>query len=377
MERMSAWRKWMLRLGALALVGVAAFAGVISYDAPCGAPPPAGTGDTMQAVMYRCYGPPEVLALETVARPQPGPDQVQVRVHAASLNPLDHHYMRGRPYVIRLSAGIGRPSSAAMGTDFAGTVTAVGAKVTRFKPGDAVFGAADGAFGEYLVRSAEGAIAAIPAGLSFEQAAAMPVAAVTALQALRDHARVRAGQKVLINGASGGVGTFAVQIAKSMGAQVTGVCSTRNVDLVRSLGADQVIDYTQQDFTSGTEHYDVIIDMVGNHPISRLVAVMPENGVYVKVGAVEKSDWLQPFDTLAAVSWASLWHPQRFETLFASLPAADLEALASMASAGQLVSAIDRRFALTETVEAMRYLETGRARGKVIIEVMDPAQAAQ
>lgn len=369
----SRWRTWLFRLSALALAGVAAGALLISHNAPCGTPPPPGAGATMQAVVYRCYGPPEVLSLETLAKPQPGPDEVLVRVRAASLNPLDHHYMRGTPYVLRLSAGIGRPASAGMGTDFAGTVEAVGATVSRFKPGDPVFGAADGAFGEYLVRRAEGAIARIPDGLSFEQAAAMPIAAVTALQALRDKANVRAGQSVLINGASGGVGTFAVQIAKSMGATVTGVCSTRNVDLVRSLGADQVIDYTQQDFTSGTERYDVIIDMVGNHSISRLVAVMPDEGVYVKVGAIEKNDWLQPFDTITAVSWASLWHSQRFETLFASMQPQDLQALADMASAGQLVAAIDRRFPLAETADAMRYLETGRARGKVIIDVAPPA----
>lgn len=367
------WRPWLFGLSATALVGMATFAMVISHNAPCGAPPPLGAGETMQAVVYRCYGPPEVLKLETLTRPQPADDEVLVRVRAASLNPLDHHFMRGTPYAVRLSAGIGTPASAGMGTDFAGTVEAVGTAVTRFKPGDPVFGAADGAFGEFLVRRAEGAIARIPEGLSFEQAAAMPVAAVTALQALRDKAAVRAGQSVLINGASGGVGTFAVQIAKSMGATVTGVCSTRNVDLVRSLGADQVIDYTQQDFTSGTERYDVIIDMVGNHSISRMLSVLKADGAYVKVGAVEKNDWLQPFDTIVAVSWASLWHTQRVETLFASMQPQDLEALATLASSGQLVSTVDRRFPLAETAEAMRYLETGRARGKVIIDVAPSA----
>ena len=365
------WRKWLLGMMALGVVGVATLAIVVSRNSPCGSPPPLAEGETMQAIIYRCYGPADVLKLETIAKPEPAEDQVRVRVYAAAVNPLDKHYMRGTPYVLRLSAGIGAPKVHSLGTDFAGVVDAVGAKVTRFKVGDRVFGAADGAFGEYIVRRAEGAIAAMPEGLDFEQAAAMPVAAVTALQALRDKARVKPGQTVLINGASGGVGTFAVQIAKALGAEVTGVCSTRNVELVRSLGADHVIDYTTTNFAEGEVRYDVIIDMVGNHSLGALSEVMPENGVLVMVGSVEKSDWTEPFGRILDLSIASMLHSQRFEMLLATMDGPDLEALAAFASQGELRAAIDTRYSLPEVPDAIRHLETGRARGKIVITVAE------
>ena len=208
---------------------------------------------------------PDVLKLEEIAKPVPADDRVLVKVHAASVNPLDWHYMQGKPYIMRAGAGIGKPDSIHMGADFAGTVEAVGKNVTRFKPGDEVFGDRDGAFGEYVSVAENGAMALKPSNMTMEQAAAVPIAGMTALQALRDKGKVQAGQKVLINGASGGVGTFAVQIAKAYGADVTGVCSTRNVEMVKSIGADHVIDYTKEDFTKGSARYDLIIDNVGSH----------------------------------------------------------------------------------------------------------------
>lgn len=365
------WRKLLMGLGITGVLAVSAAAVTVSYNAPCGTPPPLGAGESMQAITYRCYGPVEVLKLETIAKPEPAADEVRVRVHAASVNPLDKHYMHGTPYILRLSAGIGAPKVTSMGTDFAGTVDAVGASVTRFKPGDRVFGTADGAFGEYLVRRAEGGIAAIPENVSFEQAAAMPIAAVTALQALRDKAGVKPGHKVLINGASGGVGSFAVQIAKALGATVTGVCSTRNVELVESLGADQVIDYNVADFTQGDERYDVIVDMVGNHSIGTLASVMVPEGVLVLVGSVEKNRWTAGIDRMVVVALASLVNSQRIEGLLASMTPQDLDAIAQLANQGQLRAAIDTRYSLAQVPDAMRHLETGRARGKIIISIAE------
>lgn len=363
------WRKWLLGATGLAGAGIAAGMLVLSHDSPCGEAPEVGAGETMQAVAYRCYGSPEVLRLETLPIPVPGDGEVLVRVHAASVNPVDKHYLYGTPYVVRLSAGIGAPTVAGFGTDFSGTVAAVGAGVTRFKPGDAVFGAADGAVGEYLVRRATGAIATKPEALGFDEAAAMPVAAITALQALRDKAKVAPGQKVLINGASGGVGTFAVQIAKVLGAEVTGVCSTRNVELVRSLGADHVIDYTQEDFTRSEARFDAIIDMVGNHGIGALTGVIKPQGVLVRVGSTSYNPWLAPFASMAAVAVQSLLRSQRIEGILASIQPAELEQLAEWAAAGKLRAVIDQRYPMAQTADAVRHLETGRARGKIIIDI--------
>ena len=222
----------------------------------------------MKAIVHRCYGSADVLKFEEIAKPIAADDEVLVKVRAASVNPLDWHYMSGTPYIMRMSSGLGAPENMRMGVDFAGIVEAVGKNVKRFKPGDEVFGGRTGALAEYVAVREDRTLALKPSNLSFEQAAAIPVAAITALQGLRDKGRLQPGQKVLINGASGGVGTFAVQIAKSFGAEVTGVCSTRNVEMVRSIGADHVIDYTKQNFTEGAQRYDLILDNVGNHSLA-------------------------------------------------------------------------------------------------------------
>ncbi len=271
------------------VVAVATLAVAMSHDSPCtAAPPPAANTPLMKAIVYRCYGPPTVLKLEDIAKPIPADDRVLVKVHAASVNPLDWHYMQGKPYIMRPGAGFGKPTSIHMGADFAGTVEAVGKNVTRFKAGDEVFGDRDGAFAQYVSVSENGAMAIKPTNMTMEQAAAVPVAGITALQALRDKGKIQAGQKVLINGASGGVGTFAVQIAKVYGAEVTGVCSGRNAAMVSSLGADHVIDYTKEDFTHGSARYDLIIDNVGNHSLSEYRQVLNSNGTLIVVGGTER-----------------------------------------------------------------------------------------
>ncbi len=281
----------------LIAVAVLALAIVVGYTAPCdpaqdGVSAKASDG-TMQAIRYSCYGGPEVLSYATVDKPVPESNEVLVRVQSAAVNPLDWHYMRGSPYIMRLGSGIGAPSDTRLGVDYAGVVEAVGQDVSNFAPGDQVFGGRNGAFAEYLVVPADRGITAIPPGVSFEDAAAVPIAALTALQALRDKAQVQAGDKVLINGASGGVGTYAVQIAKAFGAEVHGVCSTRNVEMVRSLGADRVWDYKQEDYTQSDEQYDVIVDMVGNHSIGSNLGVMKDDGVFVRVGG-PSGDWIAP-----------------------------------------------------------------------------------
>ena len=343
---------------------------VISRNADCRPAPPLAAGAaTMNAVVSRCYGPPEALKLERVARPIPADDQMLVRVRAAAVNPLDWHVMRGEPYPLRLSAGLGAPTDAAMGVDFSGTVEAVGKSVTRFKPGDEVFGGRTGAFAEYVVVRESRAVALKPANVSHEEAAAVPVAALTALQALRAEGKLQAGQKVLINGASGGVGTYAIQLAKVMGAEVTGVCSGRNVEMVRSLGADHVIDYTKEDFTRGEARYDLVVDNIGNHGVSDVVDVLAPKGIYVIVGAPSNDPWI---GAISAPIRASLYSPftdHEIKFFIAQMPQSDMEYLASLMRDGKLRSVIDRRYPLAETAEAIRYLETGRARGKVIVTV--------
>ncbi len=237
----------------------------------------------MKAIVYYRYGPPNVLQFTDIEKPTPGEKEVLIKVRAASVNPYDFHFMRGTPYVVHLVAGMRRPKSPRLGADVAGRIEAVGAQVTRFKPGDEVFGVARGAFAEYACASETG-LAAKPRNLTFEQAASVPIAALTALQGLRDKGHIQPGQKVLVNGAAGGVGTFAVQIAKSFGADVTGVCSTRNVEMVRSIGSDQVIDYTQEDFTRSGQRYDLIFDTVGNHSLSACRRVLNSKGILVMAG---------------------------------------------------------------------------------------------
>src|SRR5262249_2394766 len=238
----------------------------------------------IKAIVYADYGVAN-LKLADIEKPVPNDDQILVRVHAASINPYDWHFIEGTPYVMRaMGVGLRKPKDIRLGTDFAGTVEAVGKNVTQYKPGDEVFGGSAGAFGQYLCRRATGSVALKPAGVTFEQAAAINIAGITALQAVRDQGKIQSGQKVLINGASGGVGTFAVQIAKSYGADVTGVCSGRNTELVQSLGADHVIDYTKEDFTKGDQRYDVVLDNVANHSLSECRKVLTEDGVYVMIG---------------------------------------------------------------------------------------------
>jgi NADPH:quinone reductase-like Zn-dependent oxidoreductase len=373
---MSARRKVLAALFAVPALILAAGAAAFSYDRPCQTRQPAPKGATaMQAVVYGCYGGSWVLNGEAMARPVPAADEVLVRVHAASINPQEWHYMQGRPFIMRLSSGIGRPKARRLGVDFAGTVEAVGADVTRFRPGDAVFGARSGAFAEYVTVREDRIIEPLPAGVTFAEAAGVAVAATTALQAVRDHGRVREGQRVLINGASGGVGSYAVQIAKAYGAHVTGVSSGRNVELVRSLGADHAIDYTREEFTRGTEPYDVIIDMVGNHRLRDLRRVLTPEGSVVVVGGPKDNRWLGPLTrSISAIAY-SPFVSQRFVMFIADVRPDDLRHLRELMAAGQLRTVIDRRFAIHGIRAAMDYLEGGRTRGKNIIVIGDAAAA--
>ena len=349
-------------------IAVSALAVVLSYDSACGPAPQLAAGSrTMEAVVYRCYGSADVLRIEAIEKPAPGDDELLVRVRAAAVNPLDWHFMRGSPYIMRLGSGVGRPTDTSLGVDFAGTVEAVGKDVERFEPGDEVFGGAAGAFGEYVTIQETGAVAHKPTGLAFEQAAAMPIAAVTALEALRDKSNVQPGDRVLINGASGGVGTFAVQIAKAFGAEVHGVCSTRNVEMVRSLGADHVFDYTQENYTEGTGTFDVIIDLVGNHSVAANRRVLAPDGALVLVGG-PKGNWVGPLKRPIEAAIASLFEDeQQLVTLLASMRQEDLITLAELARSGKVTPVIDRRYTLAQVPEAIRYSESGRARGKIIV----------
>ena len=275
---------------------VAVFVAYWMSDNTCADSSIAAPGNPMKAIVYCDYGTAEVLKLDDVEKPVPEDDQVLVRVRAAAVNPLDWHTMRGTPYLIRVGSGLRRPEVTRLGVDFSGTVEAVGRSVTTFKPGDDVFGGRTGAFAEYVAVRADRVLALKPANLTFEQAAAVPIAAITALQGLRDKGKLQPGQKVLINGASGGVGTFAVQIAKSFGAHVTGVCSTRNAELVRSLGADEVIDYTKDDYTKSAQRYDVILDNVGNRSLLDNRRVLTPEGRFVLIGGggPDEGRWIGP-----------------------------------------------------------------------------------
>jgi NADPH:quinone reductase-like Zn-dependent oxidoreductase len=360
-------------IGAVAGLGILllAGAGVAGYATSSNVCPDAAAtpDDAMRAVVYCAYGGPEVLRLVQLAKPVPGDSQVLVRVHAASVNPLDWHGMRGTPYIMRLSAGLRVPSVTRLGVDFAGTVEAVGSAVTRFRPGDEVFGARTGALAEYVV-AREDRVVAKPANLPFDQAAAVTVAALTALQGLRDHGGVQPGQRVLINGASGGVGTFAVQIAKAYGAHVTGVSSTRNVELVRGIGADDVVDYTTHDFTTSPARYDLIIDNVGNHPLRALRRVLEPHGRYVMIGG-PSGRWVAPMPRAARTWLYSRVVQQELRFFISRLGLDDLETLRGLLESGRVTPVIDRHYPLDDAAEAIRYLETGRARGKVIV-VMRP-----
>ena len=321
----------------------------------------------MKAIVYRKYGPPDVLELQEVDKPVVKDDEVLVRVCAASVNPLDWHYMRGKPYLVRAQAGLLRPKRNTLGVDVAGMVEAVGKNVTQFQPGDEVFGGSSGSFAEYVC-AGESSFVLKPANLTFEQAAAVPIAAITALQALRDKGQIQPGHRVLINGASGGVGTFAVQIAKSFGAEVTGVCSTRNVDMVRSIGADQVIDYTRDDFTQSGQRYDLMLDTVGNRSLSECRRALVTRGFYVSVGA-PFGDWIGPLTHIFKILLVSLVVSQKMAPMLAKLGNKDLVFLKELIEAGKVTPIIDRRYKLSEAPEAIRYLEEGHAQGKIVITV--------
>ena len=327
----------------------------------------------MKAIRYHQYGPPDVLRLEDVAMPAVGDGELLVRVRAASVNPLDWHFMRGAPYLVRMMAGLSRPkpSASRLGADMAGSVEAVGQNVTGFQPGDEVFGGLEerGTLAEYISVRADAVVLQKPAGLTFEQAAAVPVAAFTALQALRDKGRVQPGQKVLVNGASGGVGTFAVQIAKALGAEVTGVCSTGNVGMVASIGADQVVDYTREDFTRAERRYDLLIDIAGNRSLAETRRVLAPKGALVVVGGPNKGRWIGPFGRTIRMLLQSPAVSQRMVSFLAHQNRDDLAVLRELLDAGKVTPVIDRAYRLNQVAEAVRYLETGHARGKVVITV--------
>ena len=327
----------------------------------------------MKAIIYHNYGPPDVLQLEEIEKPVPNDNQVLVKIQAVSINPFDWHFMEGVPYIARLLAfGPLKPTSPRLGVDFAGTVEAVGKNITQFKPGDEVFGGKVGAYAEYVV-IAEKFLALKPSNITFEQAGSVQIAGLTALQGLRDKGRVQPGQKVLINGASGGVGTFAVQIARTMGAEVTGVCSGRNVELVRSLGADQVIDYTKEDFTKGGQRYDVIIDNVGNRTLSEYRRLLTPNGKYVLIGGggVNDNRWTGPIGLVVKTMLLRPFISQEMKMMLADVTKEDLTVLADLMQSGKVTPVIDKTYAFSEIREAIRYVETGRARGKVAVSLKD------
>ena len=342
---------------------------VLSHNADCvPAPEISSESLSMKAIVYRCYGSPDVLTYEDIEKPMPGDDEVLVKVHAASVNPLDWHYMRGSPYFIRLGSGVGAPKDIRLGVDFAGTVEAVGKDVEQFKLGDEVFGGANGAFSEYVTVRDSRALAMKPANITFEQAASVPIAAITALQALRDKGKIKTGHRVLINGASGGVGTFAVQIAKSFGAEVTGVCSTRNVEMVRSIGADHVFDYKKENYTESGKQYDLIIDNVGNHSLLANRRVLSPEGVLVIVGGAG-GNWLGPLIRPIKALLLSPFVGQEFVLILAQLRQEDLAILGDLMQAGTVTPVIDRSYRLSEVAAAIRYSEEGHARGKIVIDL--------
>jgi len=327
----------------------------------------------MKAIRFYRYGPPEVLELADIDVPAVGDDEVLIRVRAASVNPLDWHFMRGAPYLVRAMAGLSRPRASAtrLGADMAGSVEAVGRNVTGFRPGDEVFGGLEdrGTLAEYLSIRHDGVVLTKPAGLSFEQAAAVPVAGFTALQALRDKGRIQAGQQVLINGAAGGVGTFAVQLAKAFGAVVTGVCSTGNAELVASLGADQVIDYTREDFTRTGRRYDLLVDIAGNRTLAQTRRVLAPRGVLVGVGGPNKGRWVGPLARSARMAVLSPAVSQRMVFFLAHQNKDDLAVLRDLLQSGKVTPVIDRTYPLSQAAEAIGYLEQGHARGKVVLTI--------
>lgn len=322
----------------------------------------------MKAIVYCDFGPADVLKVAEVEKPTPGDDQVLVKVRAVSVNPYDWHFMTGTPYLMRLGAGLRRPKDLRLGVDFSGVVEAVGKDVTQLKPGDAVFGGRGGAFAEYIVAGAA-RLGKKPDNVSFEEAAGVNIAGRTALQALRDFGGLQAGEKVLINGASGGVGTYAVQMAKHFGAEVTGVSSGRNTELVRSLGADHTVDYTQQDYTQSGVQYDLIVDNVGSQSIAANRRVLQPNGRYIIVGG-PKGKWLRPMDRVVAAAIYSRFVDQKMGMMMAQSNETDLPLIADLMQQGKVKTVIDRTYqGLEQVPDAMRQLATGRARGKIVVTI--------
>jgi NADPH:quinone reductase-like Zn-dependent oxidoreductase len=368
--RRKRWKRILKWTGGLILVALIAWAFMAYWTSTNDCERYAAAPATpMKAIVYCDYGVPN-LKFQEIEKPTPADDQLLVKVRAASVNPLDWHFIEGTPYIMRAGVGLRKPTDTRLGVDFAGTVEAVGKNVTKFKPGDEVFGGRTGAFAEYVCVREARAVALKPANITFEQAASVPIAGITALQGLRDKGKVQPGQKVLINGASGGVGTFAVQIAKSYGAEVTGVCSTRNLDMVRSLGADHVIDYTKEDFTKSDQRYDVILDNVANHSLSECRRVLNPNGKYVLIGGggVNESRWLGPGLTHAfKAMFLSKFVSQQMGMMLAELNQKDLTFLADLMESGKVAPVIDKRYKLSELPQAIEYLEQGHARGKVVI----------
>ena len=323
----------------------------------------------MKAIVYHKYGSPDVLELQEIEKPTPKDDEVLVKVHASSANPADWHLMRGEPFLIRIMGfGLLKPKNKILGADIAGKVEAVGRNVKQFQSGDEVFGELDlrdggGSFAQYVCVS-EDALELKPASMTFEEVAAVPLAAVTALQGLRDKGKIQSGQKVLVNGASGGVGTFAVQIAKSFGTEVTGVCSTRNVEMVRSIGADHVIDYTKVDFTKNGQRYDLILDAAANHSMFDHKRALSPKGIYVMVGSFSMAHM---FAAMLLGPMISMFGSKKVSSLMAKMNKKDLAFLKDLLEAGKVVPVIDRRYPLSEVAEAIRYLEERHARGKVVI----------
>ena len=364
--------KIFLSLGAVLVLGIAALMITLSHESACPTAPPVAAGtETMRAIMHRCYGAPgKVLAVERIAKPKPAAGEILVRIRVASVNPYEYHTVTGKPYIMRLGSGFGAPEERRVGYDMAGVVEAVGENVTQFKVGDEVFGGAHGALADYaLIREKNADLVAKPAEVSFEEAAGLLIAGGTALEALREYGQVKAGQKVLINGASGGVGTYAVQLAKTFGAEVTAVCSTRNVELVRSLGADHVIDYTQANFTEGTQQYDLIVDNVGNHDFLDLRRVVAPTGTIVTVSGPKTNSFLGPITRILKMKMLAPFIDQNLVFFVSDVDAPDLELFAQLMREGKLKTAIDRRYPLEKAGEALDYIASGRARGKVVITV--------
>lgn len=324
--------------------------------------------EIVKAIVYYQYGPPEVLRCEEIEKPIPADGEVSLKVRASSLNPYDWHFMRGEPYAVRLMAGLGKPKNKRLGADVAGVVDAVGRNVSHFKPGDAVYGLCQGAFGEFVC-TAESKLVKKPESVSFEHAASVPIAALTALQALRDKGKIQSQQTVLVNGASGGVGTFGVQLAKALGAKVTGVTSTRNLELVRSIGADDVIDYTKQDFTKTDRRFDLILDCVGNHTFSECCRVLNHGGKLVAAGGTTDNWMVTPIARMISAMVQSVFVSQKQISILAKMNQGDLLVMNELLVSGKVTPVIDHCCKLDGVPEAVRYLEQGHARGKVIMSI--------